>query len=242
MKTPTHRVVPCLQQTGQSCRLYWLPAALLACLAVSTPVWGVTTGTATAQTQSATVAAPASPSEKTVTKVGARARATPIYPAPKVEKKAKTVPPAPIHPKPGIDTHNKSAIIKGSLSKQKKVTPPPATTATKAASVQRDIDSVLLQHARAAYWHNQIPQAIADYKELIHRHPLPRYYGELGNIYYRIGDMQAAAYNYVLAAKALIAAGHPLEAGALLPTIQSINPAAARALLANPPHSKKETH
>ena len=99
----------------------------------------------------------------------------------------------------------------------------------------------LVEQARAAYWHGDIAGAIASYQELIKEHPQARWYGELGNIYLQIGYPRAAAQNYYHAARALMAAGRPLEAGALLPTLQRLDPPLAAKLLASAsPH--KETH
>ena len=99
----------------------------------------------------------------------------------------------------------------------------------------------MADQARAAYWHGDIARAIADYQALIKRHPQPRWYGELGNIYYQTGRPRQAAESYYHAARALIATGRPLEAGALLPTLQRLDPVLANKLLASQP-SHKESH
>ncbi|WP_215885787.1 tetratricopeptide repeat protein [Igneacidithiobacillus copahuensis] len=106
---------------------------------------------------------------------------------------------------------------------------------------QKDTVDKLVEQARAAYWHGDIPAAIAGYQKLIKKHPQPRWYGELGNIYLQVGRPREAAQNYYHAARALMAAGRLLEAGALLPTLQRLDPPLAAKLLASEsPH--KETH
>jgi tetratricopeptide (TPR) repeat protein len=98
----------------------------------------------------------------------------------------------------------------------------------------------LANQARADFWHGDIAGAITAYQKLIKEHPQPSWYGELGNLYYQTGQPQLAAENYYLAAKALIAKGRPLEAGALLPTLQRLDPQLAQKLLAQQSQPKEK--
>ncbi|MEY2340536.1 hypothetical protein AB4090_00295 [Acidithiobacillus sp. IBUN Pt1247-S3] len=115
-----------------------------------------------------------------------------------------------------------------------KVAPAKAAPKVKNATIE-----ALVNQTRAAYWHGNIAGAIAGYQKLIKQHPQPRWYGELGNVYLQKGRPRQAAENYYHAARALIAAGRPLEAGALLPTLQRLDPPLAAKLLASESHHKE---
>ncbi len=100
----------------------------------------------------------------------------------------------------------------------------------------------LVQEARKAWWEGRVPEAISAYQRLIQAYPEANYYGELGNIYYQLGNGKEAAQYYYRAAQKLISQGKVLQAGALLPTIQTLDPILAKKLLASQDHSKKEKH
>ena len=119
--------------------------------------------------------------------------------------------------------------------------PAKKTVAVKNATPGDAAIATLANQARAAYWHGDIAGAIAEYQTLVREHPQPRWYGELGNIYLQTGRPHQAAEAYYHAARALIAAGRPLEAGALLPTLQRLDPPLAARLLARETQHK-ETH
>ncbi|WMT46808.1 MAG: hypothetical protein RE468_13160 [Acidithiobacillus caldus] len=113
----------------------------------------------------------------------------------------------------------------------------PGKSSSKEQNAQ--LDRLAIQ-ARADYWHGNINGAITAYEKLIKEHPQPRWYGELGNIYYQTGRPQLAAKNYYLAEKSLIAEGRPLEAGALLPILQRLDPPLAQELLAQQTRTKEK--
>ena len=115
-----------------------------------------------------------------------------------------------------------------------KATPP---TAPKQAEsfrkppTQAQLD--LLVKARQAYWQGDYKQAESDYRKLIAETPgIPMLHGELGNVLLAAGQPEAAAKEYLKAGELLIAQGQARMAARLLPTLQRLDPAAARTLAA----------
>jgi hypothetical protein len=87
--------------------------------------------------------------------------------------------------------------------------------------------------ARRAFAVGDIPWAIHYYREHLAKNPRdPDAMGELGNIYYRSGDLPAAAGLYYDAARILIERGNPGKASQLLLPVSEGNPALADDLYA----------
>lgn len=226
-------------------RIHWSRKRYSACLSVpifvafalTVPAYGATSQAPTGSTQSGSEIAHVPPTEKSFPKA-IRAPAKTKEKTASIKKSGKALRTRRDHSRPTQVLRHKS-LVRQNPVEARNSSDRSTTKTTKQRSRNRATDRLLLARAQEAYWRDEIPQAIADYETLIRRHPLAKYYGELGNIYFQMGNRQAAAHNYVLAAKALIASGKPLEAGALLPTIQALDPAAAQALLATQTHSGK---
>lgn len=84
--------------------------------------------------------------------------------------------------------------------------------------------------ARQAYADGK-PDAVAAYKELVHRYPdVPDLTGELGNIYFQNGAMREAAEQYYETAQRLIRRGEPGSAACLVDVMRYLDNDKAKAL------------
>jgi tetratricopeptide (TPR) repeat protein len=88
-----------------------------------------------------------------------------------------------------------------------------------------------LTQARESYASGNVTAAVASYQEYLKNNPRDAdATGELGNIFYAVGDMPSAGQAYFDAANILIDQNQTDQAGALLPVIGQINPNLAGAL------------
>ena len=103
----------------------------------------------------------------------------------------------------------------------------PAASADAPATVPANLEDGLAD-ARAKYWQNDIPGAIAAYRALLEEYPdNETLHGELGNIYFLNGQRVEAATQYEAAAMAALKAGHRQQAQALLGVLGSLDRSAA---------------
>ncbi len=103
----------------------------------------------------------------------------------------------------------------------------PAASADAQAATPANLEDGLAD-ARAKYWQNDIPGAIAAYRALLEEYPdNETLHGELGNIYFLNGQRVEAATQYEAAAMAALKAGHRQQAQALLGVLGSLDRSAA---------------
>jgi tetratricopeptide (TPR) repeat protein len=92
------------------------------------------------------------------------------------------------------------------------------------ASVAAPVNDSLAP-ARDAAAAGRFPDSVREYLQYIARHPNDGdAYGELGNVYIKIGRFPEAAQNYYEAATRLVDAGHVNAAGRLMPIIERYEP------------------
>lgn len=86
------------------------------------------------------------------------------------------------------------------------------------------LEAALLQQARQAYWARDFATAVAAYQKLLDADPEnPDLYGELGNVYYSMGEWQAAGQAYYAAAQRLLARGQTQQIGYLLHVLEGLD-------------------
>ncbi len=103
---------------------------------------------------------------------------------------------------------------------------PPAASAPSADAFEAG-----LARARALYWQNDIPGAIAAYDALLGRYPgSETLHGELGNILFMSGQRIRAAGHYEAAGMAALRTGNVRQAQMLLAVLSGIDRAAAARL------------
>lgn len=125
-------------------------------------------------------------------------------------------------------TPEPEAVVFVPLAEEGRVTAPALPTSEEANVGYQTV----LNGARAAYWENDRPTAIAKYTSLLAQYPNDEAAnGELGNIYFMNGQLNLAATHYEKAGMAAIKGGHRATAQMLIGVLRSIDPAAATRLL-----------
>jgi hypothetical protein len=92
------------------------------------------------------------------------------------------------------------------------------------AKPEPTLEAALLQQARQAYWQRDYAAAVKAYQQLLEADPEnPDLYGELGNVYYGMGEWQKAGQAYYSAAQRLLARGRTQQVSYLLRVIEGLD-------------------
>jgi len=114
---------------------------------------------------------------------------------------------------------------------------PPAKTVSKEPVNDRTsgtptVEFNLLARARNAFWRGQLDEAVSSYQELVNTNPAdPNAYGELGNVYYAMGNWEKAGDAYYEAAKRLIKRNQTEQLEYLLRVLHGLNEEKAKKLM-----------
>ncbi len=98
-----------------------------------------------------------------------------------------------------------------------------------------------LMAARTAYWQHDLSASIQQYQALIKQVPNAAFaYGELGNVYYMMGNREKAAQSFEHAALLLIQQGQVQRASSLIPVLGALDPALAQKVQVALSHSPED--
>lgn len=138
-------------------------------------------------------------------------------------------------PQPDAATATDHQVANRDESISPPASPAPARTPVAAPVVPADssppqpepaatLEAELLQQARQAYWARNFDAAVTAYQKLLEADPEnPDLYGELGNVYYSMGEWQKAGQAYYEAAQRLLARGQTQQLGYLLHVIEGLD-------------------
>jgi len=151
---------------------------------------------------------------------------------PPVVKKAPTAPTAEVvkTPEPKAPAVSTAAPAPVAVTPRQSVPMPQQIARAQAPALSEELRRDWAA-ARKAYWRRDMKKAIELYEALIKAHPKQAdAIGELGNIYFMMGNRDKAAETYLAAGDLLVALDRPLAANKALTPLRMLSPEKADAL------------